>query len=52
MEEEDVEGREGGSEAGEPVLWVIVSQRWHDPTLALRTHCSKLLSAKLRKIGG
>jgi len=47
VEEEDVEGREGGSEAGEPVLWVIVSQRWHDSTLALGTHCSKLLSAKL-----
>ena len=48
MEKEEGEGKEGGSVAGEPVLWVKVSQGWHDPTLALRTHCSKLLSTKLK----
>jgi len=47
VEKEEGEGKEGGSVAGEPVLWVKVSQGWHDPTLALRTHCSKLLSTKL-----
>jgi hypothetical protein len=47
VEEDYVEGREGGSAAGEPVLWIIVSHGWHDPSLALRTHCSKLLSTKL-----
>ena len=52
MEEDYGEGREGGSVAGEPVLRVVVSHGWHDPSLALRTHCSKLLSAKLRRVGG
>ena len=48
MEEEEGEGKKGGSVAGEPVLRVIVCQGRHDPTLALRTHCSKLLSTKLK----
>ena len=52
MKEEEGEGDEGGSFAGEPVLGVVVSQWRHYPTLALGANCCKLLSAKLSKIGG
>ena len=49
--QEERDGK-GGSMAGEPMLWVIVSQRRHDPTLALGPNCCKLLSTKLSKIAG